>query len=65
MPRHDGEIHRATIRNFTHRASAPALGETYEQVHPGGIAETFEQLRIEKVINGIATFRGLSGSQYP
>jgi hypothetical protein len=65
VPGNDGEIDGATIGDFTYGTGPAAFRQTAEQVQSGGIAKTFEKLRIEKIVDWAATVRRLFRRQRP
>lgn len=51
MPRHDREIHGATLGDLADRARASALGDAREQRNPSRVAERSEQFRRKRPVN--------------
>jgi hypothetical protein len=66
VPRHDGEVDGAALRDLTHGAGAAATGDAGDEAEARRIGECREESRVEGVIEGIAediaASGGLSGS---
>jgi hypothetical protein len=52
VPGYDREIDCTTISNLTHTASPATLDHTGQELRPRRIAEGFEQIGIERAIDG-------------